>query len=79
MPRKPTLADRFLSEVILYGCFPVTRATAYALALDATGDERAADCFAFAPGLRALPGETPMTREEVDAEMEKIENNRRQT
>ncbi len=76
MTHKPTLTETYLSEVITYGGFPVTRATAYELAFRLLGCSHDAGWFAFAPHIRTLPGVEPMTREEVEAEMEKAKKNR---
>ena len=57
-----------LAEVVQYGPLNVTRATAYRLAMDATGDKRAADRFAFAPPAIAVPeGCEPWTYEDAAA------------
>lgn len=75
MPRTQNLASRYLAEVISYGGFPVTRATAHELARQALGTAKGADWFAFGPGVQEWFGVAPMTADEVRAEMEKIENN----
>ena len=48
-------ATALMAEVIQYGPVNVTRATAHRLAMEATGDKRAADRFAFAPPAIVVP------------------------
>lgn len=69
MPRKPNLTDALFAEVINYGGFPVTRATAYKLCLETTECRRTADMFAFRPNTRCLPDCEPLSYAEVLADM----------
>lgn len=59
--------DKFMNEAIIFGGFALRRCDVYTLALDATGDKRAADLFAFKP--KAVDME-PITIDEFLAETE---------
>ncbi len=60
-------ARDFLAETINYGGLPVTRATAYALAFEATGSKRAAEVFAYlARSIEAAPMSEAEAREMME-------------
>ena len=61
--RKPQ-APGFLAEVISYGGFPMRRADAYTLALEDTGDKRAADLLAYGAHIATVNAE-PLALETV--------------
>lgn len=71
MPRAQNLAESYLSEVVNYGGFPVTRATAYELACQDLGTTKGADWFAFASSVQVLPGAEPLTAAQVREWIEK--------
>jgi hypothetical protein len=57
--------DELMNEVIRYGGLPVRRYDVYRDALARTGNDQAAQRFAFLP--RAIEGVEPISREELEA------------